>query len=91
VSKIDYELGILKPFRIAYELVFCDNNLAKLLEKFYTCHMRLMKDWGEYDDKNVRFSSRPNYWCYLPENLLLDFIDSFSEIIRIHPKGHKIF
>jgi len=28
-DKIDHELGILKPFRIAYELVLTDNNLVK--------------------------------------------------------------
>ena len=43
----------LKPFRIAYELTLCDGNLAKLLEKFFTVHMRLMKDWGKFDARNV--------------------------------------
>ncbi len=83
-------MKILKPFRIAYELVLTDINLSKALEKFYIVHMRLMKDWGKYDEKNAKFSNSPNLFCYLPENFVLDFIDSFTEIIKVHPRGHKI-
>lgn len=48
-KKIEKEITHLKPIRMAYELALCDNNLAKLLEKFYLVHMHLMKLWGEYD------------------------------------------
>ena len=51
VEKIDSELKHLKPFRIGYELSLCDSNLAKLLEKFYMTHMRLMRLWGNFDQK----------------------------------------
>lgn len=54
--------------------------------------MKLMKNWGEYDERNVFFGkSHPNLWCYLPENFFSDFIDSFSEILKSNPKEHKTF
>lgn len=51
VKKIDQQLKNLKNFRISYELVLCDNYLAKLLEKYYTIHMKLLRDWGDYNEK----------------------------------------
>lgn len=70
-------------------MTLCDSNLAKLLEKFFTVHMRLMKDWGEFDAKNISFGGRPHLFCFLPENFLTDMIECFTEIIKIHPKGYK--
>jgi len=84
VSKIDHELGILKPFRIAYELVLTDNNLAKQVEKFYALHMKLMRDWGGFDEKRVKLSDDPGIFCHLPENLMQDMIDVFTEIIKVN-------
>lgn len=69
MKKLEEELKKLKSFRMAYELSLCDMNLARLLEKFYMIHMKLMKDWGEYDDKNARFGGKgtlPKLWSYLP-------------------------
>lgn len=31
---------------MAYELALTDSFLIKALEKYYTVHMKLMKDWG---------------------------------------------
>lgn len=79
---------------MAYELSLCDMNLARLLEKFYMIHMKLMKDWGEYDEKQARFGGKdtlPKLWSYLPENCISDFIDSFTEIIKCNPKEHRAF
>ena len=38
---------------MAYELTLCDPFLAKMLDKYYTVHMKLMRDWGFYDEKTV--------------------------------------
>lgn len=76
---------------MAYELCLCDQSLAKLLERFFTVHMKLMKDWGEYDPVKVLFGAKgnPNLWCYLPQNFIGDLIESFSEILKFNPKEHK--
>ena len=50
VEKCEAELKHLRNFRISYELALCDQNMAKMIEKFYLVHMKLMKDWGEYDE-----------------------------------------
>lgn len=71
--------------------MLCDTYLAKLLEKYYLIHMKLMRDWGEYNDKEVRFGDNPNLFCHLPESLISDMIDTFTEIIQLNPKGIKIF
>lgn len=93
VDKIDKEIAHLRPFRIAYELALCDNSLAKLTERFYTVHLRLMREWGEFDEKGMRFGrgSHPNLYCYLPENCMTDFIEVFTELIKTHPREHKAF
>ena len=92
VAKIEKEINHLRPYRIAYELALCDNQLAKLLEKFFTVHMRLMRVWGEYEPKHHRFGRpAPVLFCYLPENFLTDFIDSISEIMKINSREHKAF
>jgi len=83
----------LRNFRISFELSLCDNNLAKLIEKFYLVHMKLMKDWGEYDEKLVRFGGKdhPPLFCYLPENFLGDMIECFSDILRTNSREFKVF
>ena len=91
LAKYEHELQKLKPFRIAYELVLCDPNLAKVLEKFFIVHMQLMKDWGQYDAKTCRFQSKANLFCYLPENFFIDFIDSISELLKLSSRGFKIY
>ena len=53
--------------------------------------MKLMRDWGEYNEKEVRFGDNPNLFCHLPESLISDMIDTFTEIIQLNPKGIKIF
>jgi Ubiquitin elongating factor core len=55
--------------------------------------MKLMKDWGEYDEREVRFGAKghPNLWCYLPENFIEDLLTSFSEVMKCNPKEHKAF
>lgn len=85
MNKYDKELTILRPYRIAYELILCDNNLAKTIEKFYTVHMKLMKDWGKYDEKKVKLNDEPGIMCYLPENFLQDMIDVMTEVIKVNP------
>ena len=50
VEKYEAELKHLRNLRISYELALCDQNMAKMIEKFYLVHMKLMKDWGEYDE-----------------------------------------
>lgn len=85
-------MKILRPLKFSYELSLCDSSLAKLVERFYTVHLRLMRDWGEYDPKEVKFGGRhPNLFCYLPENFFSDFIDVFTELIKTNSKEHKAF
>ena len=93
VEKYDAELKNLRNFRIAFELALCDYNLAKLIEKFYLVHMKLMRDWGEYDEQKARFGVKdhPNMFCYLPENFLRDLIECFSDILRTNSKEYKAF
>lgn len=43
VAKAEAELKNMKAYRIAYELVLCDQTLAKSIEKFYQVHMKLMR------------------------------------------------
>jgi len=38
----------LKGYRIAYELTLSDSFLAKLLEKYYSVHMQLVRSWGTF-------------------------------------------
>lgn len=90
VEKFENELKILKPFRIAYEMVLTDSYLDKTIEKFYTVHMRLMQNWGEFNKNSFKFSKTPNLFFYLPENFLIDFFDVFTELIKVNPKGHKM-
>ncbi len=54
VQKAEAELKTLKAFRIAYELVLCDHTLAKSIEKFYQVHMKLMRQWGGFDEKQMK-------------------------------------
>ena len=61
---------MVKPFRIGYELALCDANLARLIEKFYATHMRLMRKWGNLDFKTMRFSEHPGIFSHLPESYL---------------------
>lgn len=49
VNKAEAELKNLKAFRIAYELILIDSNLSKSLERFLTVHLRLMREWGNFD------------------------------------------
>ena len=93
IEKYDAEIKHLRNFRIAYELALCDMNLARMIEKFYLVHMKLMRDWGEYDEKQVRFGSKdhPNLFCYLPENFLGDMIECFSDILRTNSKEYRAF
>jgi len=93
LKKIDAEMTNLKNYRLSFELALCDQALAKLLEKFFTVHIRLMQVWGEYDEKAVKFGGmdHPNLFCYLPENFLTDFIDSFSDIMRTNSKEYRAF
>jgi hypothetical protein len=79
---------------MAYELTLCDMNLARALEKFYMVHMKLMKDWGDYDSVNVRFGGKgvaPKLWTYLPENFITDLIDSLTEVLKCNPREHKAY
>lgn len=86
-KKIDNELKNLRSFRLAFELALCDQNMAKMIEKFYLIHMKLMRDWGEYNEKNCRFGkdgTHANLFCYLPENFFGDLIDAFSDILKVN-------
>ena len=81
----------MKPFRIGYELALCDANLAKLIEKFFVPHMRLMREWGHLDLKSMRFSEEPSIFTHLPESYLQDMLDVMNEIIKLNPINHKVF
>lgn len=95
-KKIDNELKHLRPFRIAYELALCDNHLAKLLERFYLVHFHLMKQWGEFNPHTFSFGgggsggSAPNLFCFFPENFLTDVIECFTELVKTHPREHRV-
>lgn len=62
-----------------------------MLEKYFTVHMKLMKDWGDYSPKEVKFGPNPVLFCYLPEGFFLDLIDAFTEILKSNPRGAKTF
>ena len=47
----------MKNYKTSFEMMFCDQYLAKTIEKFFTLHMRLMKDWGEFDGLKAKFGS----------------------------------
>jgi len=49
--------------------------------------MKLMRDWGQYDPKQARFSDCPPLFTHLPESQLQDMIEVFTEILKIHPRG----
>ena len=55
--------------------------------------MKLMRDWGEYDEVHVKFGAKahPNLFCYLPENFLGDLIECFTDILKMNSKAHKAF
>lgn len=72
---------------MAYELTLSDSFLIKALEKYYTVHIKLMKDWGEYNEKNVQFSDIPKLFCHLPESFFSDLIEAFTELIKLNIKG----
>jgi Ubiquitin elongating factor core len=91
VQKYDNELKILKSFRIGYELALCDMNMAKMIEKFFGTHMKLMRDWGHLDTKWIRFSELPGIFCHLPESYLQDMIEVMNEIVKINSINHKAF
>jgi Ubiquitin elongating factor core len=93
MKKIDQEMKNLKNYRLGFELALCDQALAKMLEKFFTVHIQLMREWGEYDEKTVKFggNNHPNLFCYLPENFLTDFIDSFTDIMRTNSREYRAF
>jgi hypothetical protein len=59
VPRIEKELKVYKNLRMAYELTICDPYMVKLLEKYYTVHIKLMKDWGDYNESEVRFGDNP--------------------------------
>jgi hypothetical protein len=80
-------LKSLRALRIAYELALCDPHLAKILEKYYTMHIKLMRDWGEFNPKLVKFSDNPPLFSHLPDSLLQDLIEAFTELIKLSPKG----
>lgn len=61
-----------------------DNNLAKSIEKFFSVHMKLMREWGGFDIKRVAFSDEPGIFCHLPENFNSDMIDVITELIKIN-------
>jgi hypothetical protein len=92
VEKIEEEIKKFRTFRMAYELCLCDNHLAKLLEKLYTVHIQLLKNWGMFDAKEVCFGGKhANLFCYLPENFIADLIDAFSDILKTNPREFKAF
>ena len=49
--------------------------MAKSVERFYTVHMRLMREWGGYDELRVKLSDSPGIYCHLPENFMQDMFD----------------
>jgi hypothetical protein len=55
--------------------------------------MKLMRDWGEYDERLVNFGSKghPNLFCYLPENFLGDMIECFSDVLRVNSREFRAF
>ena len=62
-----------------------------MVEKYYLVHMQLMKEWGEYSAKNVCFSKIPALFFHLPDSMLQDLIEVFSELIKLNPKGSMVF
>lgn len=53
--------------------------------------MRLMREWGRFDQKKVKLSEDPGIFCHLPENFMQDMIDVISEIIKVNIQGYKAF
>lgn len=55
---------------MAYELQLCDPYVIKMLEKYYTIHIKLMKEWGNFDEKEYVFQTSQKLFNYLPEGFL---------------------
>ena len=72
LTRIEDQIRMLKNFRMAYELVLVDPYLTKMIQTFYTMHMKLMQEWGEMNPKILRFGENPNLFCHLPESLIMD-------------------
>ncbi len=89
LEKIDHELALLKQFKVSYELTLGENGLAKMLEKFFTVHMKLMREWGNMDKLEVCFTKGTGLFAHFPESYLQDLIDMFTEAIKMNPRGHK--
>jgi hypothetical protein len=53
--------------------------------------MKLMKDWGHFNEKEYQYSSSSKLFCHLPEGFFQDLIDAFTEIMRLSPLGLKTF
>lgn len=62
-----------------------------MLQNFYSMHIKLLKVWGEFDEKQFCFGSKPNLFCYLPESLMIDTIECITEILKNNPKGSLAF
>ena len=46
--------------------------------------MKLMREWGGFDVKNVKLSDDPGIFCHLPENYLQDMLEVLPEIIKLN-------
>ena len=55
--------------------------------------MRLMRDWGEFDESKAQFGSKghPVLFSYLPESFLVDLIETFDCVIRTNSKECRAF
>lgn len=70
LDKYEAEIKHYKDLRISYEISIMDPHLTKMLEKFYIVHIKLMKDWGEYQENQAQFGSSPQLFCHMPEGML---------------------
>ena len=53
--------------------------------------MKLMREWGGFDNKRMKLSDQPGIFCHLPENFMQDLLDIVSEILKVSPHGHRAF
>ena len=83
----------MKNYRLSFEMMLCDQQLAKTIEKFFTVHMHLMRDWGDFDLSKALFGSKghPVLFSYLPESFIGDLIETFDCVIRTNQKECRAF
>jgi hypothetical protein len=47
--------------------------------------MKLMREWGGFNDRHFKLSDEPGIFCHLPENFMQDMLDVMTEVLKVSP------